>query len=592
MIARHKEALSTFEENDEFDVIQSKLLQSKKLQKEQTITTTELFCWLHEKRKIEKEVDAITNQTENCLSNAIKAIKKGKDAQEKVFKFCGIDISSSSNAIASLKENLLTIKTHHLQAANFDRATSIVAAVENDVASLKTYDSNNSTSNKISTCAQIISDAKNELAKIDEKLHEEYCVQSSLLNEQRRSIMAIITSDMKQTTENNSDEADLTSKLSQRIQALRQNVYHRGQVDDYEIDLLEYELTKEFRNAKASYDDEVKKLNNYDRVGSWDEISESIFKSTLSLCAGKSQTSLVSRLKNELPDKSMDEIMDHLTSHSDKKSMKRKMKIAADVFRKQQGDIERKGLKTIEQIQREMMERSKREEETIRFELKRKKIDLHLMELRRMRSDTDRNELNQKVQTEMTKRTNGIEKEVNLMVRRLEAKKGIWKHQNEALEEQVEIILGNNLGAELNCMQRKKSNSKRIVYRQGKEKEKLITRMKAEEEALRDEEKRLGRLNSLAASVPYYGTIMKANSDILKSTESRKNDIYQGRSELADFQSGNLKSFTNEQLFSDSRFRLGNALHAAGLARTEYARDVVRDAIPRCEERTTGIKPY
>lgn len=131
-----------------------------------------------------------------------------------------------------------------------------------------------------------------------------------------------------------------------------------------------------------------------------------------------------------------------------------------------------------------------------------------------------------------------------------------------------------------------------IMYRQGKEKEKLTARMKAEQEALRDEEKRLGRLNSIAASVPYYGTIMKANSDILKSTESRKNDIYQGRSELADFQCGNLKSFTNEQLFSDTKFRLGNALHAAGLARTKYARDVVRDVIPRCEERTTGIKPY
>lgn len=461
MIARHKEALSTFEENDEFDVIQSKILKSKKSQKEQTITTTELFGWLREKTKIENEVDAITNKIENCLSNAIKAIKKGKDLHENVFKLCGIDISSSSNAIASLKENSLTVKTHHLQTAHFDRATSIVAAVENDVASLKNYDSNKSPSNKISTCAQIISDAKNELAKIDEKLHEEYCVQSALLHEQRRCIMAIITSEMRQTSENNSDGATLTSKLSQRIQALRQNVNHKGQVDDYEIDLLEYELTKEFKNAKASYDDEVKKLNNYDRVCSWDEISESIFKSTLSLCTGKSQATLVSRLKNELPDKSTDEIMDHLLSHNDKKSVKRKMKIAADVFRKQQGDIEQKGLKEIEEIERAMMDRSKREEETIRFELKRKKIDLHLKELRRKRSNKDRNESNQKVQMEITKRTNGIEKEVNSMLRRLEAKKGIWKQQNEALEERVEIILGNNLGAELNRMQRKKSNSKR-----------------------------------------------------------------------------------------------------------------------------------
>ncbi len=131
-----------------------------------------------------------------------------------------------------------------------------------------------------------------------------------------------------------------------------------------------------------------------------------------------------------------------------------------------------------------------------------------------------------------------------------------------------------------------------ILYRQGKGKEKLIARLKAEEEAQGEEEKRLRRLNSLAASVPYYGTIMKANSDIHKSTESRKRDVYQGRMDLADFQCGNLKSFTDEQLFRDSRFRLGNALHAAGLAHTEYARDVMREAIPRCQERTTGIEPY
>lgn len=119
-----------------------------------------------------------------------------------------------------------------------------------------------------------------------------------------------------------------------------------------------------------------------------------------------------------------------------------------------------------------------------------------------------------------------------------------------------------------------------------------MTQKKVEEEAIKAEEQRLERLSFLAASVPYYHAIMNTTSDIHRSTEARKNDVYEGRSELADFQIGVQKSFTNEKLFSDARFRLGNALHEAGVAQTRYARDVVRNAIPRVEERTTGLQPY
>ncbi len=461
MSARHEEALSAFEENDEFDVIHSKLLKSKNLQKKQTTSTTEYFDWLREEIKLEKEVDAVTNQIETCLSNAVKAIKKEIVVEENVFKLCGIDKSSSTNAIASVKKNSLITSMHHLDTAHCERATSIVAAVEDVVATLKNCDSNPSKSNKIATCATIISDAKNELAKIDDNLHEEYCVLSNLLNEQKKSIMRLITSEVKETTESKSNGIDITSKISQHIQTLRQKAKDSGQVDDYEIDLLEYELKKEFRNAKMSYDDEINKLTNYDMQGSWDKKSESIFKSTLSICRGKSQVILISRLRKELPSKSVDEITERLTSHNDMTNRKRKMKVAANVFQREQADIERKGLKAIECIQREMTERSIREEETFRLELKRKEIALNLKQLQRKRLDANSCESNHKVQTEINTTTSAIEKEVNWMERRLEAKKCIWKQQNEALEEQLETILDNDFGTELNRMQRKKLNCKR-----------------------------------------------------------------------------------------------------------------------------------
>ena len=95
-----------------------------------------------------------------------------------------------------------------------------------------------------------------------------------------------------------------------------------------------------------------------------------------------------------------------------------------------------------------------------------------------------------------------------------------------------------------------------------------------------------------SSSVPYYNAVVNKSADVHKSTEARKNDVYNAPPPLADFQCGRLRAFTNERTFADANFRLGNALHEAGVARTTYARDVVRAAIPRTESRTTGIKPF
>ena len=126
----------------------------------------------------------------------------------------------------------------------------------------------------------------------------------------------------------------------------------------------------------------------------------------------------------------------------------------------------------------------------------------------------------------------------------------------------------------------------------------MDTRAKTNQERMENEEReelaRQQRLRALAASVPYHSTIKNIKSNIQKSTESRMNDIYEPSSDtgLTDFQMGKLKSFTNERVFSDPKFRLGFALHEKGLASTAYAVAVMKRLIPRETERTTGIQPY
>lgn len=86
---------------------------------------------------------------------------------------------------------------------------------------------------------------------------------------------------------------------------------------------------------------------------------------------------------------------------------------------------------------------------------------------------------------------------------------------------------------------------------------------------------------------------MNLEADPLRTTIARTHDVYEPAGVgLADFQHGTLRSFSNEKVFSDLRFRLGNALHEAGVAQTPYARAVIKKLVPREPARTTGIEPH
>lgn len=164
---------------------------------------------------------------------------------------------------------------------------------------------------------------------------------------------------------------------------------------------------------------------------------------------------------------------------------------------------------------------------------------------------------------------------------------------NNVANVQDSTSLAAELQLEVIRLSKHQLNKERTQNRETQRRHKLKSKENEQMMSARAEEQRLYRLRALAASVPYYKTIINTVSDIQKTTEARKNDVYTSRDKsLADFQSGQLKSFTNDKVFSDSKFRLANALHEAGLAQSAYAKNIVRNAIPRQEERTTGIKPY
>ena len=137
------------------------------------------------------------------------------------------------------------------------------------------------------------------------------------------------------------------------------------------------------------------------------------------------------------------------------------------------------------------------------------------------------------------------------------------------------------------------SNAERVTYRFILNQEKMrAMEHSANLKALSDRE-RMERLSALAASVPYFENIVNAKADLSKNTVCRSHDVYsEDLRGLRDFQSKNLSCFSNEKVFSDVRFRLGAALHAAGVAKSAASRSLVKTLVPRETSRTTYIQPH
>lgn len=255
--------------------------------------------------------------------------------------------------------------------------------------------------------------------------------------------------------------------------------------------------------------------------------------------------------------------------------------------------IEDNGMKAIQNLKKDLESQYKSILQKKEINLKRNDVKLRVQsQLLEYGKITKKRDLKwQEEESEAATKKNALE--VRSMERSMLSKQLLWNHRKASNE-----LNSSSKTAEAEALRISKHrvNKERTRHREAQRKGKISCKMKADLESAKAEERRLGRLFALAASVPYYGTLLNITPDIHKTTEARKNDVYTSRdNSLADFQCGlqQLRSFTNDKVFSDSKFRLANALHEAGVARSTYARNVVRDAIPRAkEERTTGIQPY
>eukprot|EP00956_Cyclotella_meneghiniana_P035277 scaffold113296_cov42-Cyclotella_meneghiniana.AAC.1 len=257
--------------------------------------------------------------------------------------------------------------------------------------------------------------------------------------------------------------------------------------------------------------------------------------------------------------------------------------------------IEDNGMKAIQKLKEELELEYESILQRRDIELKRNEVKLRVQsQLLDYNTVTKSRELKQQEEDNRAAAKRNTQ-ELRSMERGMLSKQLLW-NRKASNEKELNKSSLKTAESEVLRISKHKVNKERTRKREAQRQDKISSKVKADMESAKAEECRLERLFALAASVPYYGTLRNITPDIHKTTEARKNDVYMSRdNSLADFQCGlqQLRSFTNDRVFSDSKFRLANALHEAGVARSTYARNVVRDAIPRAkEERTTGIQPY
>ena len=442
--SRYRDALSAFEENDQFDGIQSNLAKFQRKQKKQSMSQSNSFDWIREERRLKNADAAISKQILLGISNAISDAQK-EIVTEGILLSSGVNSNSTIDAIKSLQDDVAMFQNESPLVKD-QHPMNLVIKMKDELTKLSPVVSKEGTA----LCAKLLLDTRGKLDALEEELGEQYSIQSKLICEHRRKVVSMVIAEnsKKISLEFHGRERILTKPLTAAFESLRKKFDQLAEEDSCEIDLLEDDLKKEFADAQNKYDYVVSSSNYKEKNGKtthidWDERSHTIFKSILSHSSkshdAMGNKTLLTRLRKALPAKSVEDITNHVTNHANRKGTQRRVQIATDELEKKHKEIEKLGLKEIELLQKEFVGRRERMEKKLQTNMKRKEMQVRMNLLRRTREEVERVETAKLLQSDAKEKDLIIGKEVKRIVRTLETKQEMWKRQVEQVKEYDEI---------------------------------------------------------------------------------------------------------------------------------------------------------
>jgi hypothetical protein len=416
-------------------------------------------------------------------------------------------------------------------------------------------------------------------------LNEEYAQAAKEAKEARAAVF-------KSLREGNRDNTDVPEQVLDAIKS-------SGFEDNVEMELFREDMLVKFGECRQEFDALKQALGVTDAAsGTSGELYAKFIKVTQqweSKSKAGGVKKLMERLAMQIPDTQPAVFQSMLSQYNEQKMARQKSEDAKANYSRKKEALVQWALKGIEATKQSLIKRAEqdyingisslmRQEqherlETLRAarELKQKEDDEKREEIRQIRERWER-EAKEAWDAEHAASKAEVEKYKEKLRQEDEARKLMKKMQED--EEEKERV------------SRMEVNEERVVYRGVVIQEKIrAAQYEIELKAIREREK-VDRLSALAATVPYWDKVLAAEADLSKTTKARENDVYcEDLSGLYSFQQGDgkLRSFTNEKVFSDVRFRLGAALHAAGVSHTAASGAMIRQLIPRAPERTTGI---
>jgi hypothetical protein len=500
--AGHRQALSSFEEVDPNILgLQSKIANFQKKQKEQSKRNDDYFEWIKTGVKLNDSEAALSKQTLQACSNVLELMGMEKDYEERQLLCDNDDLRSRNEALQSLQNDMAVLRKSDSEDSCKDEA------IRDGIARVRrVIDDGARDEQECAVCAKILLDLKEYLFVEIGELDQKYAVLSHEAGGCRQEVMVSYCDSQK----NDNDQNVLPMSLVRALDSLRSLSQENDSCDDGKVDSLENEIRKKFEDARIE--------QNY--------IALNVEKTASSSC---------------------DEEIILLA----KKTSLQKLESLEALTK----TIEKDALKDIECLREDTIARFQASKSIITTNLKRKEMTLRLKAMRLERESLQKIEAERRTQAEAKEASDAHRKEMQQTIRVLESKDALLKHQAQlAVQKENSMNIKHDLAEEIKSQSQQLKNKNRSLFRQSQIESRIATKKVAEEKAAAEEESRITRLNELATRVPYYDSIMEKQADIHKSTEARKHDVY-AHPKLPDFQSNNLKSFSNEKVFSNPNFR-------------------------------------
>eukprot|EP00520_Triparma_pacifica_P017959 CAMPEP_0118646102 /NCGR_PEP_ID=MMETSP0785-20121206/7863_1 /TAXON_ID=91992 /ORGANISM="Bolidomonas pacifica, Strain CCMP 1866" /LENGTH=613 /DNA_ID=CAMNT_0006538045 /DNA_START=88 /DNA_END=1925 /DNA_ORIENTATION=+ len=567
-------ALNEANENDErFSALSAKLNKFKKSHKKKTRQTSHQFDWKREFGELKESKRKAEQVAISCLSSLLEVM--GEEDEE---NSVSVDIISE---VSGIKNDMESGVGSAVVLDQVERYSQRLGELRNVLLVLREgRQSNNGDEGEEGgdaeklikpLFAEMILQSKEMLSKEGEELQEEFDAANREAKEARIAVMKAM-----QGGEHN--EGELPDEL--------ENTFKKaGFGDNVEMELVKEEIMMKLREVKAEWKKSIEEIKEGGSSEASDVEGES-FQTTFekivqqwerrSKQGGKKK--LMERLKAELPDVSSQKLNLRLSQYNSVRMTKQKREDTTTNYSRKMKQVVEWGVKAIEATRVALVKRIEQEAVALVSSIVRED------QLARLKVLREEREAARKVEEQQRK----IEEEEARLVELALAEKKAEEHEKarkmvEEYKKELEkqkLEMGNKQKLmeeelEREKLERMEKNGERVVYREILNQERL-RQVEHELELKKIAEKEKNeRLSALAATVPYYEKILNAKADLDKTTVARENDFYEeDRSGLSDFQHGvgKLRSFTNEKVFSDVRFRLGNALRAAGIAQTAASR--------------------